>query len=158
METIAEFNDNHGFNVKLTNDKIFIDSAGSSETIALRGLTGVGLYDDLEKYNKELEEYKKYSTHLKTGKWALIVLGVVGLFEGDANSLVLAIFMIAGGILLEKIVSFSSKHKKKPVLDSFLKLMITGRSRDFPFHKSDETSVKIADFINKVEDTLTAYK
>ena len=48
MVTIAEFNDNHGFNVKLTNEKIFIDAAGSSETIALRGLNGVGFYDDLK--------------------------------------------------------------------------------------------------------------
>ena len=52
METIAEFNDNHGFNVKLTNEKIFIDAAGSSETIALRGLNGVGLYDNLENITK----------------------------------------------------------------------------------------------------------
>ena len=158
METIAEFNDNHGFNVKLTDEKIFIDAAGSSETIALRGLTGVGLYDDLEKYLKELEEYKKEQKGLKVGKWALIVLGVIGLFQGDANSLVLAIFMIAAGIFLEKLVSFSPKHKKEPILDSYFRLMLSGGDRKFKFNKSDETSVKIADFINKVEDTLTAYK
>ena len=43
METIAEFNDNQGFTLKLTQEKIFIEAAGSSETIALRGLNGVGM-------------------------------------------------------------------------------------------------------------------
>lgn len=154
METIAEFNDNHGFNVKLTNDKIFIDSAGSSETIALRRLTGVGLYDDLEKYNKELEKYKKEKKGIKVVKWMLIVLGLYC----TSFSLVLGIFWIAGGVLLEKLVSFSSNLKKEPVLDSYFRLMLSGGDRKFKFNKSDETSVKIADFINKVEDTLTAYK
>ena len=171
METIAEFNDNHGFNVKLTNDKIFIDSAGSSETIALRGLTGVGLYDDLEKYNKELEEYKagtkQLERQMKMGKWMLIVLGLYCTYLSIDNIfiyagiLVFGIFCIAGGVLLEKLVSFSSKLrelKKEPVLDSYFRLMLSGGDRKFKFNKSDETSVKIADFINKVEDTLTAYK
>jgi hypothetical protein len=36
--------------------------------------------------------------------------------------------------------------------------MLSGGDRKFKFNKSDETSIKIADFINKVEDTLTAYK
>jgi|TARA_B110000091_G_scaffold212747_1_gene260200 hypothetical protein len=158
METIAEFNDNHGFNVKLTDEKIFIDAAGSSETIALRGLTGVGLYDDLEKYNKELEEYKKDQKGVKVGKWMLIVVGVLALFGGFPDSIVPAIFMIAGGVFLEKLVSFSPKHKKEPILDSYFRLMLSGGDRKFKFNKSDESSVKIADFINKVEDTLTAYR
>jgi hypothetical protein len=158
METIAEFNDNHGFNVKLTNEKIFIDAAGSSETIALRGLNGVGLYDDLKKYNEELEEYKKEQKGVKTGKWVLIGIGVVGLFAEFPDSIVPATFFILGGVFLEKLVSLTSKQKKEPVLDSYFKLMLSSGAREFPFHKSDETSVKIADFINKIEDTLTAYK
>ena len=154
METIAEFNDNHGFNVKLTDEKIFIDAAGSSETIALRGLTGVGLYDDLEKYNKELEKYKKEKKGIKVVKWMLIVLGLYCTYLSIDNIfiyagiLVFGIFCIAGGVLLEKLVSFSSKLrelKKEPVLDSYFRLMLSGGDRKFKFNKSDETSVKIAD-------------
>ena len=156
METIAEFNDNHGFNVKLTNEKIFIDAAGSSETIALRGLTGVGLYDDLEKYNKELEEWKTAADKNTKGKWACWVFGglafISGISSGDEGGIILGCILFATGYYMSK------KQVEKPILDSFFKLMITGRSREFPFHKSDETSVKIADFINKIEDTLTAYK
>ena len=84
----------------------------------------------------------------------LIVLGLYC----TSFSLVLGIFWIAGGVLLEKLVSFSSNLKKEPVLDSYFRLMLSGGDRKFKFNKSDETSVKIADFINKVEDTLTAYK
>ena len=156
METIAEFNDNHGFNVKLTNEKIFIDATGSSETIALRGLTGVGLYDDLEKYNKELEEWKTAADKNTKGKWACWVLGGLAFISSISNGEEEG--MIFGAILFVAGYVISKKQVEKPILNSFFKLMITGRSREFPFHKSDETSVKIADFINKIEDTLTAYK
>ena len=53
MEIIAEFNDKKGFNVKLTKDKIFVSAIGQEETFALRSVNGVGLYDDIEKYNLE---------------------------------------------------------------------------------------------------------
>ena len=50
------------------------------------------------------------------------------------------------------------KNDKKPILDSYFRLMLSGGDRKFKFNKSDSTSVQIADFINKVEETLTAYK
>ena len=59
METIAQFNDNDGLNVKLTNDRIYISSTGNEETFALRGINGVGLYDDIEKFNTETVAFKK---------------------------------------------------------------------------------------------------
>ena len=74
METIAEFNDDKGFNVKLTKDKIFITVIGNEETFALRGVNGVGLYDDLEKYNEELEKHKN-TNHKLTGQ-VLMVGGI----------------------------------------------------------------------------------
>tara|TARA_B110000914_G_C15068084_1_gene267163 strand:- start:244 stop:438 length:195 start_codon:yes stop_codon:yes gene_type:complete len=63
--------------------------------------------------------------------------------------------IIAGIAILPKILNVGGKE---PVLDSYFKLMLSGGDRKFKFNKSDETSIKIADFINKVEDTLTAYK
>jgi len=160
MESIAEFNDNHGFNVKLTNEKIFIDAAGSSETIALRGLNGVGLYDDIKKYNDQLEAYKKTGKTKNFQKWMGIVIGggslIAGLNLGEFGTVnvIFGILLIILGIYIG---SRGSKDSE-PVLDSYFRLMLSGGDRKFPFHKSDETSVKIADFINKIEDTLTAYR
>ena len=155
METIAEFNDNQGLNVKLTKDKIYITSAGNEETFALRGVNGVGLYDDLEKYAKEEEEFKGAEKKIKNAKYAMIGFGVlmllVGLAGEEAGSGITLGAILIGG-------SFLVKNKaKQPVLDSYFKLMLSGADRQFKFFKSDESSAKIADFINKVEDTLTAY-
>ena len=59
METIAEFYDNEGLNVKLTKDKIYISATGNEETFALRGVNGVGIYDNIQKYNAEVEAVKR---------------------------------------------------------------------------------------------------
>ena len=47
MNVVSEFGDNQGFSVKLTEDKIFISAVGNEETLALRGVNGVGVYDDI---------------------------------------------------------------------------------------------------------------
>ena len=52
METIAEFIDNQGLNVKLTKEKIYISATGNKKPLLSEG-NYVGLYDDLEKYAKE---------------------------------------------------------------------------------------------------------
>ena len=156
METIAEFNDNRGLNVKLTKEKIFISATGNEETFALRSVNGVGLYDDLEKYAKEEEEYNAKEKKLKINKISLIVLGVLslgfGIYMGEFGT-----FSIIVGIVSIAVSFFLKVKDQKPVLETYFKLMISGAARQFKFHKSDESSVKIADFINKVEDTLTAY-
>lgn len=157
METIAEFTDNRGLNVKLTKEKIYISSAGNEETFALRGVIGVGLYDDLEKYAKEEEEFKGSDKKIKNLKIITIAFGVLAILGSlgrggeDAGG-----GIVFGGVLIG--CSFLFKNKaKQPVLDSYFKLMLSGADRQFKFFKSDDSSAKIADFINKVEDTLTAY-
>tara|TARA_B100000795_G_C22600801_1_gene361172 strand:+ start:146 stop:625 length:480 start_codon:yes stop_codon:yes gene_type:complete len=159
METVAEFNDNKGFNVKLTNEKIFIEASGISETIALRGLNGVGLYDNIEKFDLEMEQYKASGKGWKIFKSIFLLCAglmlFLGLVEGDAAVFFPAIMTAGFAILMPKI--FSAK-KEEPVLDSYFRLMLSGGDRKFKFNKSDDSSDKIADFINKVEDTLTAYK
>jgi len=164
METTAEFNDNKGLNVKLTKEKIYISATGNEETFALRGLNGVGLYDDLEKYAKEEEEFKRSGKKRKRIKYGLMIFGVLMILSGalllegngerigdnEGPGMTFGFLLIIG--------SFFVKNKKKqPVLDSYFKLMLSGGDRQFKFFKSDESSSKIADFINKVEDTLTAY-
>lgn len=156
METIAEFNDNQGLNVKLTKDKIYISATGNEETFALRGVNGVGLYDDLEKYAKDEQLYNLKEKSLKSNKIGCIIVGVLsgafGLYLGEYG--VVNILIGIGAIV---IAFFLKNNLPKPLLDSYFKLMLSGADRQFKFFKSDESSAKIADFINKVEDTLTAY-
>lgn len=161
MDVIAEFNDDKGFNVKLTKDKIFITAVGNEETFALRGVNGVGLYDDIEKYNKELQEHK--ANNSKTG-WKvgmgfgifMIVLGI--LLEIQKNELPGIAYVIEGIVLAIFSYLKTKQTNEPPKLDSYFKLILSGGDRKFKFDKNDETSASIADFINKIEDTLTAYK
>lgn len=161
MDIIAEFNDDKGFNVKLTKDKIFITAVGNEETFALRGVNGVGLYDDIEKYNKEFEENKVKNTNIG---WK-IFMGVGIVFVGMGIYLI-SMGVYGGGlvyVILGSVFTYFCNYKSKqtnepPKLDSYFKLILSGGDRKFKFDKNDETSASIADFINKIEDTLTAYK
>jgi hypothetical protein len=164
MEKIAEFNDDNGFNVKLTKDKVFVSSIGNEETFALRSVNGVGLYDDIKKYNLDLESYKNMNDNSLYIGYAAVVsvtAAVIAIISFSKNNVGNAL----GSLLISGISSLLTYYfvKKKqggprPKLDSYFKLMLSGGSREFQFDKSEENSVKIADFINKLEDTLTSYK
>tara|TARA_X000000368_G_C22790340_1_gene605627 strand:- start:156 stop:644 length:489 start_codon:yes stop_codon:yes gene_type:complete len=160
METIAEFNDNDGLNVKLTSDKIYISAASGEETFALRSVNGVGTYDDINKFAEENEKHSKHGKGWKIGFYIMAASCVFILGVGIANGMMEAM----GGMLIVYLGItglFYWKMKKgagnPPILDSYIKFMISGNERRFKFNKSDESSAAIADFLNKVEDTLTAY-
>ena len=160
MDVIAEFNDDKGFNVKLTKDKIFITSVGNEETFALRGVNGVGLYDDMEKYNKDLEEQNKVN-HKFNGAM-MIIIGVCMILYTITQAGKITeteIYLIIEGLVLGGAGMWVRKQKHKPPkMDSYFKLILSGGDRKFLFDKTDDTSASIADFINKLEETLTAYK
>lgn len=160
MDIVSEFGDNQGFTVKLTSDKIFISAVGNEETLALRGVNGVGVYDDLEKYNEELEEFKKKTMsplRRKITAYSIFGLSVFMLLPilttGKTESLVTVFLFAAVGFIVLK---FKSK-KKPPSLDSYFRIMLSGGDRKFKFDKSGDNAQNIAQFINKVEETLTAY-
>jgi len=160
MDIVSEFGDNQGFTVKLTSDKIFISAVGNEETLALRGVNGVGVYDDLEKYNEELKEFKKKTMSPKRRKitaFSIIGLSVFALIPilttGNTETLGTVFMIAAVGFIVLK---FKSK-KKPPSLDSYFRIMLSGGDRKFKFDKSGDNAQNIAQFINKVEETLTAY-
>lgn len=162
MTNIAEFNDKKGFNVKLTNDKIYITAIGNEETFALRSLNGLGLYDDVKKYNKEDEIYRDGLKKKKSGSIGLLIVGVLFLVVGiiasieggeGAGGFIEGIAFIVGAYLMKKKISTSTK----PTLDSYFRIMLSGGSREFKFDKNEGNSADVANFVNKVEDTLTAY-
>ena len=82
-----------------------------------------------------------------------IILFIPVLITGAIELVIMPIMLIIVGIFLKN----KSNKLPKPVLDSYFKFMLSGADRKFKFNKSDDSSTKIADFINKIEDTLTAY-
>ena len=159
MDKLAEFNDNNGFKVTLTTDKIYISAIGAEETFALRSVSGVGLYDNIQKYNQELEaqktegDRKKLLSVLGVGFGGLLVAAGLtgsGVDIGITGAAVLVLFSVM-------YYFFAKSDSSPPVLDSYFTLMLSGGDRRFPFNKSGNNAKQIAEFINKVEDTLTAY-
>jgi hypothetical protein len=167
MEVIAEFSDNEGLNCKLTKDRLYITSLGNEEIFALRGINGVGIYDDIVKFNEELELYKDYLNEirkLKLYKKIYFVLSSLSFvvafylfsqldiqFWGNLAYIMSILFFILG------YRSKPSEIYEKPKLESYVRLILSGGERNFLFNKSDKNSVFIADFINKLEKTLTAH-
>lgn len=160
MKTLAEFNDDKGFNLKLTEDKVYVSAVGNEETFALRSVNGVGLYDNIEKYNQELEKFKKKFSKTKVkifGGFAAFFI-IVGIFISIAGNADAAPGLMAWGLIFGGIAFWMSKQlEKEPKMDSYFRLMLSGGSREFKFDKSGDNAAQVADFINKVEDTLTAY-
>ena len=159
MEKIAEFNDNNGFNVALTSDKIYITAIGQEETFALRSVSGVGLYDDIKKYNQELKDFELKANNRKKYAYVLIVLGILQIIFYVFYLNIVTQGLVLGGIFIAVGIFLMNRNEsaKKPVLDSFFNLMLSGGDRSFPFNKSRKNAKQIALFVNKVEDTLTAY-
>ena len=160
MNVVSEFGDNQGFSVKLTEDKIFISAVGNEETLALRGVNGVGVYDDIDKYNNDLEEYKKKTMSPKKRKYlsiGIMIFGVIYAIFGISQGLQQLAVVGASFVVIGYIVSKYKSKVQPPALDSYFRIMLTGGDRKFKFDKSGDNAKSIAQFINKVEETLTAY-
>lgn len=150
--------------MKLTNEKLFINSLGSSETFALRAVSGIGVVDLVEKYNQEITTFKE-----KTNKpWILIIsfafLGFPALlfwaskgFSMDAAIPIVAVFGIIFSALA---VHFYLKNNNliAPTLKSAVRIMICGATRDFEFDKNTPNASEVGRFVALIEDTLTSYQ
>ena len=150
--------------LKLTDEKIIIKSITSSETFALRSINGIGILDLVDKYNAELtiwneekekeKDSKRYANILFVIGGILMFLSVLG-GKGNSGGAVVGLVFLSVGLYFNK-----KKHSdvvKKPVLLSCVRIMMNGGNRDFKFDKTSSKSSDIADFIAKVESTLTAY-
>lgn len=141
-----------GLKMKLTNEKLYVNSAISNETFALRSINGVGIVSLIEQYNKALEEYKK-------GKFTPIAVAIGFAFGGLINfameNVVLGFAFIGVGVLLYFFIM--NMMKKEPELMSAVRIMLNGMNRDFEFNKKSAKAPEVAKFVALVEDTLTAY-
>lgn len=155
MENIlSQFNADN-LDIKLTSEKLFINTATSNEAFALRSVNGVGVIDLVDDYNKALTIWKGKSN----AYYLLFIIGGVFLISGFAGKsedmdagIVLGLAAIVGGYFLLK-----KSNKEKPSLMSAVRIMMSGGNRDFQFDKSGIGSGNIAEFVAKVESTLTSY-
>ena len=165
MENIlSQFNAGN-LEIKLTSEKLYINTPASNETFALRSINGVGVIDLVDDYNKALIEWKKkpitsyvaYILFAFGGIWLIqsllkIFSDLEKFYFEDILPIIFEIFLFGFGYFLIKYCK-----KKQPILMSAVRIMISGGVRDFQFNKTSIDSNNIAEFVVKVESTLTAY-
>lgn len=139
--------------MKLTNDKLYVNSATSNETFALRSVNGIGIVDLVEKFNQDLELWKKGNTTYKSLGYFFIIVGIISLLIGIGDS----IFLGAGIVVLILGIYYFKNAEEKPILKSSVRIMLSGTQRDFEFDKKSTNAGQVARFVALVEDTLTAY-
>lgn len=154
MENIlSQFNADN-LEIKLTSEKLFINTTTSNETFALRSVNGIGVIDLVDEYNKALTAWKKTlpGTYVLMGFGALIF--IAGFFgeKIEPGIILMGFAMAIGGYFL-----MVNSKKKKPNLLSAVRIMMSGGNRDFQFDKTGIKSGNIAEFVAKVESTLTSY-
>lgn len=140
----------------LTEDKLFIKGPTGQESFALRSLNGIGIYDDIEKHKIELDNFNTSANPKKATKHFGIVLLVFGLVILMMKQIVIGI--VSGGIgAFFFHVSSKIEDPIAPKLESEVRIMLSGGSRNFRFLKEDSNSIEVAEFIAFIEETLTAY-
>jgi hypothetical protein len=165
MENIlSQFNAGN-LDIKLTSEKLFINTPASSETFALRSVNGIGVIDLVDEYNKALTIWKQtpittyvaYILFALGGIWLL--QNILYIFYALEKSPVDIVLGIIFDIAIIGVGYFLIKYckNKKPILMSAVRIMISGGVRDFQFDKTSIDSENIAKFVAKVESTLTAY-
>ena len=138
------------FTATLTNLRLIIKSSISEENFPLRGISGVGIYDDVDKYVCDLQAAKKTQQTKAMGLAAGlgIILFVIASVNNQLMMGVIGIFSsIAIGLL------FAYQTPSVPLM-SILNIMQQGGSRQFRFYKNDQNALAIKTFVDKVTDTL----
>lgn len=166
-QNLQELNVN-GLNMKLTTEKLFVTSATSNETFALRSINGIGIVDLVDKLDHELKQWN--TTHnpkglseeqIATNKKLYKIIGAVAIIVGIilllANNPVWFVGLIGGAISLFMGFYNSGNLPPKPTLKSAVRIMFSGMSRDFEFDKRTNEANQVAKFVAQVEDTLTSY-
>ncbi len=162
MENTVSHFQVEGLEIKLTEEKLFINTAASNEAFALRSIDGIGVIDLVDQYNHSMNFYKSELTQLKISKVGAILFLIifiigVGMYLND-NIFAGTLFGLIGIIFcsLSLIIIYNS-NINLPTLKSAVRIMMSGGNRDFIFDKADANSNNVAEFVAKVENTLTAF-
>lgn len=155
---IAYLKTEEGLEFKLTSDKLFITGATGTEAFALRSINGIGVVDLVDKFNDDLTKFKKQKQGFKIllgFSIVFLIVGLPGLFDStQSESAITVISFGASGVAL---ALYLMKKTLEPQMMSVVRLMLNGMNRDFEFNKRKANSTDVANFVARVEDTLTAF-
>ncbi len=142
--------------INLTDEKLFVNTFASNETFALRSVNGLGVIDLIEAYNKNLNDWRLRRIILTIPVSIFLIAGVDKLiFVNNENIKELFLFVYIG--IPFAIYKISYYLLIKPVLMSAVRIMLNSGNRDFQFDKAGVDSEAVAEFVARVESTLTAY-
>jgi hypothetical protein len=146
--------------INLSDEKLFVNTFASNETFALRSVNGLGVIDLIDDFNKRLTKYKI----LRLGVTAVISLFLLSysdepfkIFAGLDKNLRQFIWLLILIIIPTIIYKGYAFIFPKPILMSAVRIMMSGGNRDFQFDKAGVDSEAVAEFVARVESTLTAY-
>jgi hypothetical protein len=101
--------------------------------------------------------YNARISGIKASAGVLIFFGVIFLLPtliwGWVFTLILSLPLLAIGIYILSKVG----NNQPPQLESCVRIMLNGMNRDFSFDKRKTSSSNVANFVARVEDTLTAF-
>lgn len=157
MENIILEFKTENLEIKLSKEKLFINTLTSSETFALRSINGIGVVDLVDEFNKALTNWKRIKNDLIVGyvySGGFVIGGLLSMSLWPF----LGIMLLGFALLILILVSQKQNKNVEPKLMSAVRIMMSGGNRDFQFNKSDNASKNIAEFVAKIESTLTAYQ
>jgi hypothetical protein len=157
MEDVLSHLDAGNLEIKLTSDKLFINTPSSNEAFALRSVNGIGVIDLLDDYNARLTQFKA-SQSIMVGFLGIGVLFLaIGIYVITIPSVIFGLILFLIGSLVSIVCFTAIRKSKEPTMLSAVRIMMSGGNRDFKFDKSGVKSGNVAEFVAKVEATLTAY-
>lgn len=157
MENILSLFTANNLEIKLTSEKLFINTATSNEAFALRSLNGIGVVDLVGEYNKALSAWKseRFTAIIFIGLSIFILLISLGFALKYSASPQIGLIVI--GLLSLILGLYYFNKTNKPTLMSAVRIMMSGGNRDFQFDKTGSKSGNVAEFVANVESTLTSY-
>lgn len=156
-KTISELKAS-GLEIRLTDEKLYLNTPAKQETMALRSVNGVAIVDLIDDYNTKLTAFKKQ----KQGLSIVLIMGIAFIVFSLANLISEpksdgAPSGIALGLVIVGIYFFNKNKNVEPTLMSVVRIHTNGGSRDFEFDKKGVFSGNVAEFVARIEDTLTAF-
>jgi hypothetical protein len=155
---IAFLKTEEGLEFKLTSDKLFITGATGTEAFALRSINGIGVVDLVDKFNDDLTKFKKQKQGFKIlliSSIVFLIVGLISVFDSSqSDSAITVISLGAAGVAFSL---YQMKKTLEPQMMSVVRIMLNGMNRDFEFNKRKVNSTDVANFVARVEDTLTAF-
>ena len=157
MENTVSHFQVEGLEMKLTEEKLFINTVASNEAFALRSIDGIGVIDLVQNYNTSVNNVKalKNQSTIYTITGVVIVIFSFWFFKLDVSTIALVILLF--GVAFTGFGIWLRSGLVQPTLKSAVRIMMSGGNRDFTFDKADTNSQNIAEFVAKVENTLTAF-